>query len=164
MIFGFRKLSDIQWSQNYPTNNIGENQKLSSVMQQSNFPIFNRNDLRRLVRQKVVQINHLLRNKHNSATRLKKWWSWEWTTNIYQKRKQPQKLNSRLCNKSEFRKSLCKIDTVKKFLTSPTIPFAPSFFDWITVQYTWFNRLTKFQSYRPPQKKSGNEGKRNRTC
>ena len=47
----------------------------------------------------------------------------------------------------------CQKCHVKKFLTSPTIWFALLFFWLIIVEYTWFNRLEKFQSYRPTQKK-----------
>ena len=42
---------------------------------------------------------------------------------------------------------------MRKFLTRPAIGFALLFFWWIIVQYTWFNRLANFQSYRPPQKR-----------
>ena len=47
----------------------------------------------------------------------------------------------------------------RKFLTCRAIGFASFFFWWIIVQYTCLNRLAKFQSCRPAQKKSGCEQK-----
>ena len=62
---------------------------------------------------------------------------------------------SQLTHLSEFFLGT-KLQYLKKFLTRPTIRFALLFFWWLIVEYTRFNRLAKFQSCRPPQKKSGN--------
>ena len=51
---------------------------------------------------------------------------------------------------SKMRSLLSKIK-LKKFLTRLQFGLPSSFFWWIIVQYNWFNRSAKFQSYRPAQ-------------